>query len=136
MLRQEEDIDEFIAAELSCVNVAPVRISSRPQCISARVLPFGFGEDIAEEAEEPEQAEDLLPEGGSDSERILGPEYSEESQQYAVFLTTLKRPPGLQGKQYRKFKIEALKFIIQDNYLFRRASKNISLRRVINKVKD
>jgi hypothetical protein len=48
----------------------------------------------------------------------------------------LKRPEGLSLKKFCKFKNNALKFLVRDGYLFRRASKNVLLRRIIDGEED
>jgi hypothetical protein len=48
----------------------------------------------------------------------------------------LKHLEGLSLKKFYKFKNNALKFLIRNNYLFRRASKNVLLRRIINREKN
>jgi hypothetical protein len=42
----------------------------------------------------------------------------------------------INSKKYRKFKSEALKYIIQDGHFFRRVSKNVLIRRVIDDLDD
>ena len=63
--------------------------------------------------------------------------YSEEHQEYGKFLLNgMKKPPYLKGKDWTKFRLEALKFIVRDRHLFRRATKNVSIRRVLDKDKE
>jgi len=130
----EEDIDEFIAAQLAIANVAPLRVFSSPSITTARVHSFGFGEDLDRD-QEGGQSNAPAEEKREPSDR-LEPGYSSISQQYATYLTTLKRPEGVTGKEFRKFKAEALKFIVLDGHLFRRTSKNIPLRRVVDNETD
>jgi hypothetical protein len=42
----------------------------------------------------------------------------------------------MDSKKYRRFKSETLKYIIQDNHLFRRVSKNVFMRYIINDLDD
>jgi hypothetical protein len=118
---QEEDIDDFIAAQLSVVNVRAISVSPQISGAEGRVYPLRRAQEDTEM--------ELAPDS-------LHPGYSEESQQYATFLTTLGRPDGMHGKEFRKFKAEALKFFVQDGHLFRRASKNVPIRRVVDDPAD
>ena len=55
----------------------------------------------------------------------------------AEWLTTLRRPIGLENMIYREwfvFKREAMRFRVMDRYLFRNNIKNVPFRRVINLV--
>ena len=63
-------------------------------------------------------------------------EYSEDSVEITKYLITLRRLSRLITKKFRKFKDYVLKFVVRDKNLFRRASKNISLRRVINSTEN
>ena len=119
---QEEDIDDFIAAQLSVVNVRAISVSPQISGTEGRVYPL-------RRAPEEDAETELAP-------NSLHPGYSEESQQYATFLTTLRRPDGMRGKEFRKVKAEALKFFVQDGHLFRRASKNVPIRRVVDDLAD
>jgi hypothetical protein len=133
---EEEDIDDFIAAQLSVVQVQMIRALPRSLLVTARVYPFGFGE---EPEKNPEEDVPVSPAGTGPDRNLedpLLPGYSEKSQQYARFLTTLKRPTGMDTKEYRRFKSEALNYIVQDGHLFRRASKNVPIRRVVDDPED
>jgi hypothetical protein len=63
--------------------------------------------------------------------RVLRDEYSEESEEYAVFLTTARAPRMPRNKLpgWKKF---ALNFFVRDGYLFRKTSRNVAIRRVID----
>ena len=65
-----------------------------------------------------------------------GPGYTKEHQDIARYLTTLKRPAGLSTTEFRQFKNSALKYIVQDGYLFRRGGKNIPMRKVVVRKQD
>lgn len=69
-------------------------------------------------------------------ESLLHNGYSERSLQIATYLTTLQKPSGMMLKEFGKFKKEALKYKVQNRYLFRRNSKNIPMRRVIDNQAD
>ena len=63
-------------------------------------------------------------------------EYSENNVEIIRYFITLRRLSKLIIKKFRKFKDYVLKFVVRDRDLFRRASKNILLRRVINSTKN
>jgi hypothetical protein len=63
---------------------------------------------------------------------ILAPGYSEKSQKIAAYLSTLRKPPEMSLKEFNKFKKEALRFKLQGDQLFRRNSKNVPMRRVVD----
>ena len=90
----EEDIDDFILAELNCLRVSPVSL------------------------DEPTP--------------ILADNYSDYSRKIATYLTTLHQSPGMDTKEFNAFKKKAVKFKVQDNQLFRRNSKNVPMRRVVD----
>jgi hypothetical protein len=96
----EEDIDDFIAAELNTLSIRPVSVTS----------------------------EDSYP--------VLSGYYSEDSQAIADYLTTLRRPEGLSRSQFRRFQLRASKFQIRNGHLFRRQSKNVPARRVVDDCRD
>ena len=66
------------------------------------------------------------------NERVLLPEYSDESERIAVWLTTLSRPANMDTKQFLKFKMHALKHLVREKHLFRRMNKNVPMRRVVD----
>jgi hypothetical protein len=63
--------------------------------------------------------------------RVLVEEYSEESEEYAIFLTTTKTPK-MPLSQLAKWKKMALNFFVRDGYLFRKTSRNVAIRRVVD----
>jgi hypothetical protein len=63
--------------------------------------------------------------------RVLRQEYSDESEEIAVFLTTTKTPKMPRSK-LPGWKKVALNFFVRDGYLFRKTSRNIAIRRVID----
>ena len=67
---------------------------------------------------------------------VLEDGYSEKSVEIATYLTTLARPPTMTTKEFLKFKKEALLFKVQDRILFRRNSKNVPIRRVVDRIED
>jgi hypothetical protein len=58
--------------------------------------------------------------------------YTEEHHRYARYLTTLRRPKGMAGPKFRLFKQSALKYLVRDGALWRRAEKGRSCTRVID----
>src|SRR5690606_20160498 len=67
-----------------------------------------------------------------ESLRILNSTYSEKFEKIAHYLTTLQRSKNMSRKKFAVFKKKTLTFTVKDDQLFRRVSKNISLRRVMN----
>lgn len=53
-------------------------------------------------------------------ERVLAPEYSDKMESYATYLTKLRKPAGLNLKEKRPFKEEALRFRVEGDQLYRR----------------
>jgi hypothetical protein len=92
------------------VNILPIHILPRSPSVTARIYPFSFGNDLDEDEEKPQKNEQAKSVYKAASTLNLG--YSNVSQQYAIFLTTLKRPVGIDSKKYRRFKSEALKYIV------------------------
>ena len=62
--------------------------------------------------------------------------YGKESIKIIKYFITLRRLSRLLIKKFRKFKNYILKFVIRDRDLFRKANKNILLRRVINNTEN
>jgi hypothetical protein len=58
--------------------------------------------------------------------------WTEESLKIAEYLLTLSRPEGMSSSEFYRFKKKAMKFFVQDDFLFRRASKNLPAKRVID----
>jgi hypothetical protein len=63
---------------------------------------------------------------------ILIFEYFEKSQKIVVYLFTLRKSFEMSLKKLNKFKKEVLRFKLQKDQLFRRNSKNVLMRRVID----
>jgi len=64
--------------------------------------------------------------------RCLSEEYQDSSEEIAVFLTKLKRPKRLRGTELRQWTKEASKYFVREKHLFRKASKSMPARRVID----
>ena len=67
---------------------------------------------------------------------VLENSYSNHSRVIAKYLITLSRFFDMITKEFRKFKLETLKFLIRDKHLFRRIIKTKSLQRVIDRQKN
>jgi hypothetical protein len=63
---------------------------------------------------------------------ILISEYSEKSQKIVVYLFTLRKSSEMTLKEFNKFKKKILRFKLQRNQLFRRNSKNVFMKKVID----
>ncbi len=63
---------------------------------------------------------------------ILISEYFEKSQKIVVYLFTLRKLSEMSLKEFNKFKKKALRFKLQKNQFFRRNSKNVFMKRVID----
>lgn len=71
-----------------------------------------------------------------EGERVLDESYSDKSERIATYLTTLQKPSDLTVKEFKKFKDEALRYRVQGKQLFRRNSKNVPSRRVVDSEED
>jgi hypothetical protein len=58
--------------------------------------------------------------------------YSEKSQNIAAYLTTLRKSSNITAKKFNIFKKKALKYKVQNRHFFRRNSKNVSFKRIID----
>jgi hypothetical protein len=149
--RDGEDIEDFIDGELDFIRVSP--ITAHPTPIKARVYPFpafkgeesneenkqtDTGSEDGESLKDPEEgvAEESEEEWTPEDGEKLRPGYSEESNAIAHYLTTLKRPAHLSTKEFRQFKNKALTFMVHKGHLFKKANKNIPLRRVVDSKED
>ena len=72
----------------------------------------------------------------NDNEQLLKNEYSKKFQKIIHYLITLARPNHLNWKKFRKFKNWALQFLVRDRHLFKQVNKNVSLQKVIDKIKN
>ncbi len=63
---------------------------------------------------------------------ILTSEYFEKSQKIVVYLFTLRKSSEMSLKEFNKFKKKVFRFKLQRNQLFRRNSKNVFMKRVID----
>ena len=68
--------------------------------------------------------------------RVLSEDYTEESEKIAQYLVTLQRPQDLSGREFRRFKMRALKFAVIGEHLYRREKKQVPLRRVLDQAAD
>ncbi len=67
---------------------------------------------------------------------ILILEYFEKSQKIVVYLFTLRKFFEMSLKEFNKFKKKVFKFKLQRDQFFRRNSKNVSMRRVIDDLEE
>jgi hypothetical protein len=70
------------------------------------------------------------------SSSILISEYFEKSQKIVVYLFTLRKFFEMSLKKFNKFKKKAFRFKLQRDQLFRRNSKNVLMRRVIDDLEE
>lgn len=108
----ETDIDDFIASELECLQIAQIYTASATSSSSSD--------------DESSRLASVLE----------GHNWSEKSRKIALYLTTLKRPHGLSAKEFSAFKQEALRFLVQRKTLFRRQTKNTVQTRVVDDLKE
>jgi hypothetical protein len=67
---------------------------------------------------------------------ILIFEYFEKSQKIVVYLFTLRKFFEMSLKEFNKFKKKILRFKLQKDQFFRRNSKNVFMRRVIDDLEE
>ena len=72
----------------------------------------------------------------NDDEESLKNEYFEKFQKIVHYLITLAKSNHLNRKKFCKFKNWALQFLVRDRHLFKRVNKNVSLRKVIDKIEN
>ncbi|KAJ5660869.1 gag-pol polyprotein [Penicillium longicatenatum] len=114
----EEDVDEFILAE-----IGTLRVMLNPVAASIET-PLGVDMEDMTQSQEP-----------GDYTRVLSLEYSDESEQVARWLTTFRRPQDMPIRRYKKFKNHACDFMVQGEHLFYRGKGlNLPLRRVLDQV--
>jgi hypothetical protein len=72
----------------------------------------------------------------NNDELVLNISYSDKSQKIIIYLTFLRRSIEMTVKEFRVFKNEILRFRVEREHLFRQNSKNVSSRRIMNRLKD
>ena len=95
-----------------------------------KVMPLIISEDSSECG-----SEDTGPTPASvlDSDnRVLHESYTADHKRIAKYLTTLVRPEDVSRKDFRQFKNRALKYMVQIDQLYRRATKGAPFRRVVD----
>ena len=55
---------------------------------------------------------------GNNNDNVLEPGYSQAHQQIAYYLTSMQRPPGMSTSKFRNFCKTAVRYLVQDRYLF------------------
>lgn len=108
---------------------APDGLSRRPQATSDHVDTVDIDEEI--ESNLAAIRVRLFPAGIRAAERILAEEYNDKSECIAQYLCTLKRL-HMPAKEWKTFKTEALKFIVDGRHLYRRGDRGCPLRHVID----
>ena len=68
--------------------------------------------------------------------RVFEKSYSEKSEKIVKYFLILRKPFGMSIKEFRKWRKKALKYKVQDRHFFRRNTKNILFRRVIDDIKE
>jgi hypothetical protein len=72
----------------------------------------------------------------NDDELILNASYNDKSQKIVFYLTSLRRSIEMTVKEFKVFKNKILRFRVEREHLFRRNSKNVSSRKVVNRLKN
>jgi hypothetical protein len=72
----------------------------------------------------------------NDDELILNISYNDKSQKIVIYLTFLRRSIEMTVEEFRVFKNEVLRFRVERRHLFRWNSKNVSSRRIVNRLKN
>jgi len=124
-VEEEQPIEDWIDSQLQSLRLQSVRLSP--------VLVGGSGTDDepATDAQElprpqPSVLEDYI-------EPFKSEEYSEESCQIAEFLLSgMRKPSGVPSVGFKKWKNEALNYVVRGGHLFRRADKRNPIRRVLD----
>lgn len=114
-------MDDFISAEISALTVMlnPIGVSTTN---NPEVIP---------------SIEQDRDQGDTETPRVLGPEYSAESEEIAEWCVTFRRPPGMPIRRYNQFKRHATNFVVQGEHLFHRGKgNNMPLRRVLDSLDD
>ena len=62
--------------------------------------------------------------------------YLKEQKQITQYLTTLKCSAHIKDKNFTKFKMKVLQYLVQKSELFKCVSKNMSIKRVMNNVNE
>jgi hypothetical protein len=123
---EEEDIDEWVSRQVDAVRIFPIWLD-----------PDEEGEESENgEVEEHRTIVQPLLEGAEEEETDLPfreEEYSFKYRKIAEFLLSgMQRPEGIPDEDWRRFRKNALKFLVKDGYLFRRPDKVNPVRRVVD----
>jgi hypothetical protein len=103
--QNEEDIEDFLDTELAILSIVPISV-------------------VPKNSEKSEKFRTPI--------RILNETYSEESQRIVKYLTTLQKPEGQTASEFQQFRKKAMKYAVRNALLFRRESKNIPSRLVVD----
>jgi hypothetical protein len=139
----ENAIEDFIDSELDFIRVSvctePMRVCVYPMMILGGDQATEQQQGDEPDGDEQNQSEDLEEgetEWNPEDGEKLQPGYNDESLAIARYLTTLKKPEHMSRKEFRKFRSMALQFMVHEGHLFKRASKNMPLRRVVDSEED
>lgn len=71
-----------------------------------------------------------------DGRDLLKPGYGRNSELIALYLHTGVRPDEIPRSEFRRFRLNAHRHLVYHQHLFRKASKNVPLRRVVDSTED
>ena len=74
----------------------------------------------------------LSTHGTPADDRLLGAGYEDESEEIAQYLVYQRVPPGMPARKRRAWRRQALTFYFSDSMLFKKASRNVAVRRVVD----
>jgi RNase H-like domain found in reverse transcriptase/Integrase zinc binding domain len=137
---EQQDVEDYIDAQLFCLRAVPrpavatkMTVMMCPVSESNGDVPdFINSPTVAEIPEMEVQPQDDEPLDFEDLDGPLDSTYGPAYQQIAQYLLDLQKPEGMEAVAFRKFKVAAHRFQIFQNQLFRRESKNVPMRRVID----
>jgi hypothetical protein len=115
----DEDLEDFIDAQMNTCFIGATGVVDRQNVQESQT------------SRENKQADDT--QRSELSRTTLNPisGYSEDQQAIASYLSTLRRPEDIPKRSFAQWKKKALKFAVQGAELFRRATKNQGMRKVI-----
>ena len=134
---EEQDIDDFIDAQLDSLHAA---LPLQNPTVTAVTRLMRRQSEAADSPEASTHAAEIEYHAANEDELVdepvLVPGCGETSQRIATYLITLQKPAGMDTKDFQKFKNYALHFCVLDRHLFRRNSRNVPCRRVIDNKAD
>jgi hypothetical protein len=141
---EKEDIDDWILSELGAYEICPIGLEhdqeeeEDPELRNRRQILQHMKDVAVRLRTEGEVDSDSDNESSSNKDLeyetpISSSEYDEESIRIATYLTTLKKPKDISGKEFRKFKKEALKYGVHGRKLWRLPTKGMPIKLVVDK---